>query len=803
MTKEEYITDLVSQNLTGKQIVDLASKFGDEEAKTNDVATQGANVTSTQPGASDTDSQLPDGTAGLPKPGQIISKPDGFEYKFEIDPNDEGQGIYYSRKAGEENWTDTNKDTTERGKVAKYSIANMFGHADFNEEKQKKYTEQLDAADKAKKEKKEAILAITKDDKKGVKGLLREGFKGQTDDWFDFDGSKFVEAGAKAFGKTVGFGIDAYQTVILEPAAAFLDFTGIMNFEDFQDDSFVGVDFDKAINETVTKYAYSTGAVDGIREGYDFDEETEDLVESSVLTVAAGMMALPQLIADQKKLLGDFAEEKLPQGVIDFLGSDVMKSQFQKSSMGLKILNELSQQSVVEAAEPLFDEFTKKSEQLNMTLMDFGNIGMVNTLRRVGETKKRDKNGDFVYEKDKNGEFKRDKDGEYIHVKSDITKEERIGAFVTGAARITSSALGSLPSVAQSMIPVVGIASIVVGEAARTNMESKKDGRPLDGARLGHAYVIGASEGLLELVTKKIGGNMLKNLRGASKPLIQKTLRQYALQVFKEFGQEGLSETATLLINQAADKLYKDEVDEWFPAWSEVMDTFVIGGVMGGGMSASGAGMSLLRSTIDYRNIKGKLKGTQFKSLSGLFDSPTSVIGDTITGMEDSNAKKDNLEDVEVEAVTSESIDKGETQQKAKGQESIEDQKVDSKKSKTLKEDVAETEAQVNEKGSRQGTIKQPGTKVNTINANQEADNRFDIITNPQTEKFLNTELKRKVASGEMTTDKANEIKANFKAQQGANNQLQRISWLRLYWSLLELKLIDLLAEAESARCKE
>ena len=134
-------------------------------------------------------------------------------------------------------------------------------------------------------------------------------------------------------------------------------------------------------------------------------------------------------------------------------------------------------------------------------------------------------------------------------------------------------------------------------------LESKKDGRPLDGARLGHAYVIGASEGLLELVTKKIGGNMLKNLRGASKPLIQKTLSQYALQVMKEFGQEGLSETATLLINQAADYIYKDEVNEFFPAWSEVMDTFVIGGVMGGGMSATGAGFSLLRSTIDYRNI--------------------------------------------------------------------------------------------------------------------------------------------------------------------------------------------------------
>ena len=45
MTKEEYIESLVSQNLTGKEIVKLAAKFGqeekqsEEEVKTDDVAT--------------------------------------------------------------------------------------------------------------------------------------------------------------------------------------------------------------------------------------------------------------------------------------------------------------------------------------------------------------------------------------------------------------------------------------------------------------------------------------------------------------------------------------------------------------------------------------------------------------------------------------------------------------------------------------------------------------------------------------------------------------------------------------------
>ena len=51
MTKEEYITDLVSQNLTGKEIVELASRFGEEEeeeVKTEVVANQtGAAVTTT------------------------------------------------------------------------------------------------------------------------------------------------------------------------------------------------------------------------------------------------------------------------------------------------------------------------------------------------------------------------------------------------------------------------------------------------------------------------------------------------------------------------------------------------------------------------------------------------------------------------------------------------------------------------------------------------------------------------------------------------------------------------------------
>ena len=56
MTREEYIKDLVSQNITGREIVRLASQFGieeEEEVKTDDVAAQDATVTSAKQEASE------------------------------------------------------------------------------------------------------------------------------------------------------------------------------------------------------------------------------------------------------------------------------------------------------------------------------------------------------------------------------------------------------------------------------------------------------------------------------------------------------------------------------------------------------------------------------------------------------------------------------------------------------------------------------------------------------------------------------------------------------------------------------
>ena len=125
MTKEEYITDLVSQNLTGKEIVDLASRFQEEEeVKTNDVATQDADVTSTTGTASESSDGISD-YISVAKPSETYSPGDGYEYKYEVD--EKGMPTYYSKTTNSSEWL-----PSESGSKSELSVASKFKHADVN-----------------------------------------------------------------------------------------------------------------------------------------------------------------------------------------------------------------------------------------------------------------------------------------------------------------------------------------------------------------------------------------------------------------------------------------------------------------------------------------------------------------------------------------------------------------------------------------------------------------------------------------------------------------------------------------------
>ena len=203
-----------------------------------------------------------------------------------------------------------------------------------------------------------------------------------------------------------------------------------------------------------------------------------------------------------------------------------------------------------------------------------------------------------------------------------IGEEYAKGNFVEATVRTASAALGSIPSVIQSMIPYVGIASIVAGEAAGASGEVQKDGEDLSLKSIGYSTIIGASEGLLEVVTKKIGSNMFKSLLNKPKQEVVKSIKQIALGIAKDYGSEGLSESATLTINKAADALILKKENSFNGYVSELVDTFLIGGAMGGGMTSVGSGASILRNTVQAKSVKKELNKTYYKNLLDAYSFP-------------------------------------------------------------------------------------------------------------------------------------------------------------------------------------
>ena len=173
----------------------------------------------------------------------------------------------------------------------------------------------------------------------------------------------------------------------------------------------------------------------------------------------------------------------------------------------------------------------------------------------------------------------------------------------------------------EAMIPVVGIPLIVAQEAARASKEAQREGDEIDLTLIGYSAVIGASEGLLELVTKGIAGKMFKGLVGAPKEIIKESLSQMVLATGKSMGAEGLSEGATLTINKAAEYFIRGDEKAFEGYVSELIDTVIIGAASGGSMSSAGKGFQIVRNQIEAKKVNKELKASKHKNLADAFTS--------------------------------------------------------------------------------------------------------------------------------------------------------------------------------------
>ncbi len=235
------------------------------------------------------------------------------------------------------------------------------------------------------------------------------------------------------------------------------------------------------------------------------------------------------------------------------------------------------------------------------------------------------------------------------------------GNIVRGLQRASSSALQSAPSVAQSMIPYIGIASIAAGAAAEASSEAQEEGKDINLKTMLYAGTKGAAEGVLETVTRGIAKGMFKSLTGKSKRFIDKSVKEVVGGIMKDAGKEGGSEGMTEVINVIAENIYLGKETGVLEGVKRVGEAAIVGAFMGGKMTGSGAAASVLFNTVQTNKVDKKLDQSEFDSLKDSFDLETGVdqnIVDLVEirgalGIIENKAKKE----VRTEQITQEEAD--------------------------------------------------------------------------------------------------------------------------------------------------
>ena len=213
------------------------------------------------------------------------------------------------------------------------------------------------------------------------------------------------------------------------------------------------------------------------------------------------------------------------------------------------------------------------------------------------------------------------------------------GDIAEGATRLFTQAVGTLPSLAQAVVPG-GIASIFAGSAAEASDRYVRE----EGGRSGEAKGLlyggwyGASEALLELTTRRLGKNLFKSLAGKPKSFVDKTLRQHFSGIAKGFGSEGASELGTDFFNRLADFTVLDKQDAFENFYRDGVDIFLVGGVVGGKMSTAGSGVEIARGAAINRSVKKTLKDTNVNSVNEAFGD-NNVTNDNIAIARNKNSE--------------------------------------------------------------------------------------------------------------------------------------------------------------------
>lgn len=141
-------------------------------------------------------------------------------------------------------------------------------------------------------------------------------------------------------------------------------------------------------------------------------------------------------------------------------------------------------------------------------------------------------------------------------------------------------------------LPVLGATSA----AAKREEDISKDG-DIGVGNLLNAGIYGGAEAVFEGVTQKILGKAAKAALGNPKAA-QAVSEGFVKSVLKDFGLEGASEGATTLVQEISDKITKGEDINFYKLGKQVLNSTILGGLSGSGISATGSGIGATRKYV-------------------------------------------------------------------------------------------------------------------------------------------------------------------------------------------------------------
>ena len=146
----------------------------------------------------------------------------------------------------------------------------------------------------------------------------------------------------------------------------------------------------------------------------------------------------------------------------------------------------------------------------------------------------------------------------------------------------------------------------------------------ISGKLVAHSTVVGAAEVIFERYSAKLLRGSFKDLIGAkSKPVVEKALKAWGLNLIKEAGGEGLSETGTLLLQKASEYAVLGDEEAFVGSMQEFIDNFIIGTAAGGQIKFAGSTPGLIRDLAIRSKVKKILEKNGFPSIDAAYNIET------------------------------------------------------------------------------------------------------------------------------------------------------------------------------------